>query len=214
MIRNADIDRLRGLFAKRLIATMDMLKKTVGTVADLTVFRKLRELDYCTSYSHRGRFYTLRELAEFDENGLWWIRSVGFSSRGTLVATAEGLLNASEAGYAVEELDAIVRVGTKDVLPKLAWEKLHVASIQEWEIISATVLRDGINNGDLEGPRMFVAGHTIRIGTEGGRARVSASRAAARRCGGKFAWAPTSSKSMRPAAVDSRALTRMRRRCS
>ena len=67
MIRNSDIDRLRGLFAKRLIATMDMLKKTVGTVADLTVFRKLRELDYCTSYSHRGRFYTLRELAEFDE---------------------------------------------------------------------------------------------------------------------------------------------------
>ncbi len=45
MIRNSDIDRLRGLFAKRLIATMDMLKKTVGTVADLTVFRKLRELD-------------------------------------------------------------------------------------------------------------------------------------------------------------------------
>ena len=123
MIRDSDIDRLRGLFAKRLIATMDMLKKTVGTVADLTVFRKLRELDYCTSYSHRGRFYTLRELAEFDENGLWWIRSVGFSSRGTLVATAEGLVNASEAGYAVEELDAIVRVGTKDVLPKLAWEK-------------------------------------------------------------------------------------------
>ena len=123
MIRNSDIHRLRGLFAKRLIATMDMLKKTVGTVADLTVFRKLRELDYCTSYSHRGRFYTLRELAEFDENGLWWIRSVGFSSRGTLVATAEGLVNASEAGYAVEELDAIVRVGTKDVLPKLAWEK-------------------------------------------------------------------------------------------
>ena len=39
MIRNSDIDRLRGLFAKRLIATMDMLKKTVGTVADLTVFR-------------------------------------------------------------------------------------------------------------------------------------------------------------------------------
>ena len=133
MIRNSDIDRLRGLFAKRLIATMDMLKKTVGTVADLTVFRKLRELDYCTSYSHRGRFYTLRELAEFDENGLWWIRSVGFSSRGTLVATAEGLVNASEAGYAVEELDAIVRVGTKDVLPKLAWEQMgsqsHTASM-------------------------------------------------------------------------------------
>ena len=125
MIRNSNVglDRLRGLFAKQSIATMDQLKKTVGTVADLTVYRKLRELDYCASYSHRGRFYTLRELAEFDENGLWWIRSIGFSSRGTLVATAEGLADASEAGYAVEELDAIVRVGTKDVLPKLVREK-------------------------------------------------------------------------------------------
>lgn len=125
MIRNSNVslDRLRGLFAKQSIATMDQLKKTVGTVAELTVYRKLRELDYCASYSHRGRFYTLRELAEFDENGLWWIRSIGFSSRGTLVATAEGLVDASEAGYAVEELDAIVRVGSKDVLPKLVREK-------------------------------------------------------------------------------------------
>ena len=77
MIRNSDIDRLRGLFAKRLIATMDMLKKTVGTVADLTVFRKLRELDYCTSYSHRGRFWrnmstTLgHSRAAFSEPRLW-----------------------------------------------------------------------------------------------------------------------------------------------
>ena len=125
MIRNSNVglDHLRGLFAKQSIATMDQLKKTVGTVADLTVYRKLRELDYCASYSHRGRFYTLRELAEFDENGLWWIRSIGFSTRGTLVATAAGLVDASEAGYAVEELDAIVRVGTKDVLPKLVREK-------------------------------------------------------------------------------------------
>ena len=57
----------------------------------LTVFRKLRELDYCTSYSHRGRFYTLRELAEFDENGVVVeLRTsvVLFKCRGTLVATA------------------------------------------------------------------------------------------------------------------------------
>ena len=32
-------------------------------------------------------------------------------------------MDASEAGYAVEEPDAIVRVGTKDVLPKLVREK-------------------------------------------------------------------------------------------
>ena len=100
MIRNSNVglDHLRGLFAKQSIATMDQLKKTVGTVADLTVYRKLRELDYCASYSHRGRFYTLRELAEFDENGLWWIRSIGFSTRGTLVACVfRGIVNADSS---------------------------------------------------------------------------------------------------------------------
>ena len=33
-----------------------------------------------------------------------------------------------------------------------------------WSIFA---LRDGIQSGDLEGPRLFVAGHTIRIGTDG-----------------------------------------------
>ena len=33
-----------------------------------------------------------------------------------------------------------------------------------WSIFA---LRDGIESGDLEGPRLYVAGHTIRIGTDG-----------------------------------------------
>ena len=125
MIRNSNVgvESSAGVVCQTIHRHHGPAQETVGTVADLTVHRKLRELDYCASYSHRGRFYTLRELAEFDENGLWWIRSIGFSSRGTLVATAEGLVDASEAGYAVEELDAIARVGTKDVLPKLVREK-------------------------------------------------------------------------------------------
>jgi len=39
------------------------LKQALGTEADATVFRKLAELSYRTSYSHRGRFYTLDEIA-------------------------------------------------------------------------------------------------------------------------------------------------------
>ena len=55
------------LLRKNKIATMDELKEMLGTQADATIFRKLRELPYRTSYSHRGRYYTLEALASFDE---------------------------------------------------------------------------------------------------------------------------------------------------
>ena len=52
------------------IATLDELKQALGTSVDVTVFRKLKLLDYLTSYSHRGRYYTLREIARLDADGL------------------------------------------------------------------------------------------------------------------------------------------------
>ena len=64
-------DELRSLLLRSKIATLDELKQALGTSVDITVFRKLRPLDYLTSYSHRGRYYTLREIARFDDNGLW-----------------------------------------------------------------------------------------------------------------------------------------------
>lgn len=110
---------LVGLLRARKIATLDELKEALGTGADATVFRKLRTLAYRTSYSHRGRYYTLDEVAAFDQLGLWSFRSVWFSTFGTLVATVEALVEASEAGYAASELDAVVHVDCKAALVKL-----------------------------------------------------------------------------------------------
>src|SRR6266545_4598813 len=55
-------ERLRRLLLKKKIATMPELKAALGTAVDLTVFRKLRELAYRSSYSHRGKYYTVDEL--------------------------------------------------------------------------------------------------------------------------------------------------------
>ena len=90
---------LRKLLAAQKIATMADLKGALGTDVDMTVFRKLRELSYLTSYSHRGRYYSLTDIADFDTLGLWSFRSVWFSKFGTLVATAEVCVQSSEAGY-------------------------------------------------------------------------------------------------------------------
>ena len=110
---------LRRFFERHTIATLAELKKALGTDVDSTVFRKLGELAYRSSYSHRGSYYTLDELASFDEHGLWSVGSVRFSNFGTLVSTVEAVVEASEAGYYASELENVVHVGVKAPLVKL-----------------------------------------------------------------------------------------------
>ena len=101
------------------IATIDELKGALGTDVNITVYRKLKEVSYHTSYSHRGRYYTLDEVAGFDDKGLWSYRDVRFSMYGTLMATAEAFVNQSEAGYYSGELEHVLHVGVKEPLLRL-----------------------------------------------------------------------------------------------
>ena len=110
---------LRRFLRKNRIATLPQLKQLLGTEADITVFRKLKELSYRTSYSHRGSFYTLDEIAAFDERGLWSFDSVCFSLHGTLVATAETCVTQAPAGYFASELEEILQVPVKEPLLRL-----------------------------------------------------------------------------------------------
>jgi hypothetical protein len=112
-------DGLRKLLLRNKIATLDELKQALGTTVDVTVFRKLKLLDYLTSYSHRGRYYTLREIALFDDHGLWFQAEVWFSRFGTLLATAEGFVHRSPRGYFADELAPALHVEVQDALHQL-----------------------------------------------------------------------------------------------
>ena len=101
------------------IATLDQLKAALGDPARCTVFRKLAELEYLSSYSHRGKYYTLKSIARFSARGLWNCRSVWFSRFGNLLDTAEALIRGSEAGYTAAELKDILNVKTKHALTQL-----------------------------------------------------------------------------------------------
>ena len=105
------------------IATMPELKKALGTAVDVTVFRKLKQLAYRTSDSHRGAYYALDETARFDQNGLWSFQSVWFSRWGTLLDTTEAFVEHSAAGCFVEELDHSLHTGTKEPLLKLVQQE-------------------------------------------------------------------------------------------
>lgn len=99
-----DADALLPLFRRRQIMTMDEMKAALGTAVERTVFRKLQTFPYHSSYSHRGKFYTLDALADFDDRGLWTCRGARFSRFGTLIDTAEQFVTRSDRGCLASEL--------------------------------------------------------------------------------------------------------------
>lgn len=114
-----DPQRVRTYLHRHTIADLPALKRALDTSADLTVFRKLKALGYLASYSHRGRFYTLRTIARFDEDGLWSHDAVWFSRHGTLMATLEAWVPRSPQGWFADELADRLHVDVHDPLHDL-----------------------------------------------------------------------------------------------
>ena len=116
-------DQLREFLRVKKIASLPELKQVLGTTVDTTVFRKLKELSYRSSYSHRGRYYTLTEIPQFDSYGLWSFQEVWFSRWGSLVTTVESLVNDALQGYFADELRQILHVEVKDTLLQLVEQR-------------------------------------------------------------------------------------------
>ena len=108
------------LLQKQRVATMDRIKDALGTRVDMTVFRKLRQIAYVRSYSDRGKYYALRERADFDARGLWTHRGVRFSQFGSLVNTVEQFALRADRGCAASELVAELGVEVNGPLVQLA----------------------------------------------------------------------------------------------
>lgn len=114
-----DINRIIELINLNKIVTLDDLKDALYTSSTMSVFRKLKTLGYLSSYSHRGKYYTLPEIAKFNEFGLWSFNSVWFSKYGNLVKTAKEFIDTSHAGYSAHELEYFLNVETKHTLLNL-----------------------------------------------------------------------------------------------
>ncbi len=109
-------EALRRFFQEKKIGTLEELRVALGHPARATVFRKLGELEYLSSYTHRGKYYTLRSIARFGPHGLWSFHEVWFSRLGNLLATAQALVEGSRSGFTAAELRAVLHVKTKHAL--------------------------------------------------------------------------------------------------
>ena len=110
---------LVNLFQKKRVLTLAMIMQALGTTVKMTAFRKLKTVSYRASYSHSGKYYTLDEIARYDEYGLWSFNRIHFSRNGSLIKTIERLIDSAESGYFASELKRTLQVRVQDALFKL-----------------------------------------------------------------------------------------------
>lgn len=110
------------LFKRSPVCDLSLLAQTLQTDSRMSVFRRLREIGYFSSYTHAGKFYTLPHIPQFDGNGLWMYQGIGFSTEGTLKSTVVKLIRESSSGYFHIELNKLLGVKVQNTLIKLLRE--------------------------------------------------------------------------------------------
>jgi hypothetical protein len=70
----------------------------------ISVRRWLKQIGYFRSYTHNGKWYTLRTSPQFNRDGIWRHKDIGFSKHGSLIATIGWLVARSPSGLSAREL--------------------------------------------------------------------------------------------------------------
>lgn len=114
---------LRKLLRRVPAVKLEALCRVLKTRSRTSVFRRLKAIGYLSSFTHRGRYYTLREVPQFDSSGLWRYRDVGFSQVGSLKATAREFVDSSPGGRTHHELQGLLGVRAHNELLDLTRAK-------------------------------------------------------------------------------------------
>jgi hypothetical protein len=103
---------------QRKVATQRHLQHQFQ-VSHMTVFRALKKYGYYTSYNYNAGYYTLRDVPQFDEEGLWSHRDIRFSRHGHLPDTLVALVEQAAAGRTVSELETRLQTPVANLLSRL-----------------------------------------------------------------------------------------------
>jgi len=98
------------LLHELMVATIDVLCNELSK-SRITVLRALKSYGYFSSFNFNSSYFTLKDIPDFDKDGLWFHGEVGFSRYGTLTQTIKAIIDHSEKGYTVVELQKLL--GTK-----------------------------------------------------------------------------------------------------
>lgn len=117
---------LPSLFRKTPVMSMPEIEQALASRSRRSrrsLFRDLSSIGYFSSYSHTGRYYTLRSVPDFDTDGLWHYQGIGFSRDGTLKSTVCRLVEVSDSGRTQHELQLRLGVRVHNPLLELVERK-------------------------------------------------------------------------------------------
>jgi len=108
--------RIHKLFTTHPVLDMPTLQQHLEKRSKRSIFRDLAGLEYYSSYTHSGKYFSLKNTPSFNSNGIWFYEQIGFSQYGTLKKTLIEFIKRSEAGKVHDELKKELRINVHNTL--------------------------------------------------------------------------------------------------
>lgn len=112
------IKTVKARWKRQKAMLLDELAQLMNCSA-ITVRRRLKKWNSISSYNKNGRYYTLPEIAKFNDHGLWNYRGIGFSKNGNLIQTIMHLVRISPAGLYGENISDLLHLDSYSILARI-----------------------------------------------------------------------------------------------
>ena len=133
--------KLRALFRRKRVLNLEKIMEIIDQRSTRTAFRCLKKLDYISSYTHTRSYYTLKEIAVFNQEGFWHYGEIGFSVYGSLKDILVHLINTSDSGRTHSELEQLQKCRAHNALRELVKdEKLQRKNVDSVYVYTAAEL--------------------------------------------------------------------------
>jgi hypothetical protein len=126
---------LEALFRKEKVLDLAEIGGCFPERSRTSLVRDLQKVSAITSYNHCGKHYTLPDIAEFNDQGIWQHKGAMFSAHGNLKHTIKSMVDCSRNGMTHNELKAVLNLRVHDILlamvrdNQIAREEIHEAYV-------------------------------------------------------------------------------------
>jgi hypothetical protein len=109
-------EKMCQVFKIKRVADMQILQEELNNRSTRSIFRDLESEGYFSSFSHSGKYYTLKNIPNFNLEGFWFHQGIGFAKYGTLKNTLIHLIENSNAGKTHDELKKQLHIRVQNTL--------------------------------------------------------------------------------------------------